>query len=134
MRIIFMGNPEFSIPSLKAVDHSDFKVVGVMTNPPKNMGRGRFEHHSPVCMTAKELGIPLIYADDLQSEDLIAQLEKLKPDLFIIVAYRIIPKKILGASCMNFCFNVGYLQKKIKCFDSELSLRKRFQYFPGDFQ
>ena len=96
MRIIFMGNPKFSIPSLKAVNHSDFKVVGVMTNPPKNMGRGRFEHHSPVCMTAKELGIPLIYADDLQSEDLIAQLEKLKPDLFIIVAYRILPKKILG--------------------------------------
>ena len=95
MRIIFMGNPEFSIPSLKAVDHSDFKVVGVMTNPPKNMGRGRYEHHSPVCITAKELGIPLVFADNLKSEDLIAQLKKLKPELFIIVAYRILPKKIL---------------------------------------
>ena len=71
MRIIFMGNPEFSIPSLKAVNHSDFKVVGVMTNQPKNMGRGRYEHHSPVCITAKELGIPLVFADNLKSEDLI---------------------------------------------------------------
>ena len=92
MRIIFMGNPEFSIPSLKVVDHSDFKVVGVMTNPPKNMGRGRYEHHSPVCITAKELGIPLVFADNLKSEDLIAQLKKLKTELFIIVAYRILTK------------------------------------------
>ena len=68
MRIVFMGNPEFSIPSLKAVVHSDFKVVGVMTNPPKNMGRGRYEHHSPVCITAKELGIPLVFADNLKSD------------------------------------------------------------------
>ena len=108
MRIIFMGNPKFSIPSLKAVNHSDFKVVGVMTNPPKNMGRGRFEHHSPVCMTAKELGIPLIwdfmYAvrdqmmlnnKEFEAEDIESALENyIFPILYNLVILKIVQKNL----------------------------------------
>ena len=48
MRIIFMGNPEFAVPSLKCLVQSDYDVTAVMTNPPKQMGRGNKERRSSI--------------------------------------------------------------------------------------
>ena len=95
MRIIFMGNPEFAVPSLKCLVQSDYDVTAVMTNPPKQMGRGNKERRSSIDAQASELNIPVIHAGLLDAPALINQLKKLTPELFVIVAYRILPKILL---------------------------------------
>ena len=95
MRIIFMGNPEFAVPCLKCLAQSDHHVTAVMTNPPKKMGRDNKERRSQIDAAACELNIPVIHAGLLNSIDLIDQLTELNPDLFAIVAYRVLPKELL---------------------------------------
>ena len=95
MRIIFMGNPEFAVPCLKCLAQSVHHVTAVMTNPPKKMGRGNKERRSQIDAAACELNIPVIHAGLLNSIDLIDQLTELNPDLFAIVAYRVLPKELL---------------------------------------
>jgi len=95
MRVIFMGNPEFSLPTLKALIKSNHELVGVVSNTPKPMGRGRQLKHSPVGQFSRENNLLLIEADSLKSEKLFNQLTELRPDIFVVVAYRILPKSLI---------------------------------------
>ncbi len=97
MRLIFMGNPDFAVPSLRILAAANEEVVAVVTNPEKRSGRGQQVQASPVAAAAAELAIPLIQPDDLSDPDFIAQIQVLKPDLFIVVAYRILPEVLLSA-------------------------------------
>lgn len=90
-----MGNPEFAVPSLQTLTASNHEIAAVVTNPPKRMGRGKNERPSAVHQAAIDLNIPVMFADSLKSEILHNQLNQLTPDLFCVVAYRILPKELL---------------------------------------
>ena len=96
MRVIFMGNPEFAVRSLEQLFRSNHKIIAVVTNPPKRMGRGNVEKRSALHDSAQSLNIPVIFAESLKSKSLLEQLQTLSPDLFCVVAYRILPKELLS--------------------------------------
>ena len=95
MRVIFMGNPEFALPTLQALIHSNHEVVGVVSNPPKPMGRGRYLRSTPVGEFSQKNNLNLIEADSLKSPELVEELATLKPDIFVVVAYRILPQSLI---------------------------------------
>lgn len=95
MRLIFMGNPAISVPSLSVLINSSHEVVGVVSNPPKPMGRGRKLMETDVGKKAREQRLNLIYAHNLADSQFLSTLSALKADLFIVVAFRILPKSIL---------------------------------------
>ena len=95
MRAIFMGNPEFALPTLKALLSSRHDVVGVVSNPPKPIGRGRKLRSTAVGQFAKENNLNLIETESLKYAELHDQLSALKPDVFVVVAYRILPKSLI---------------------------------------
>ena len=96
MRIVFMGTPEYSIPSLEALNEV-FEVVGVYTQPDKKSGRKMLLQEPPVKKRAKELGLPVYQPFNFRDEASIKELEALKPDFLAVVAYGIIlPKSVLS--------------------------------------
>lgn len=96
MRIVFMGTPEYSIPSLEALNEA-FEVVGVYTQPDKKSGRKMLLQEPPVKKRAKELGLPVYQPFNFRDEASIKELEALKPDFLAVVAYGIIlPKSVLS--------------------------------------
>ena len=96
MKIVFMGNPQFAVPSLRKLVESDHDILSVVTNPPKPAGRGKQLIKSPVAECAKELNLPIIETDELKSEKFLHTLRDLNGDVFAVVAYRILPKKVIN--------------------------------------
>jgi methionyl-tRNA formyltransferase len=96
MKIVFMGNPQFAVPSLRKLVESDHDILSVVTNPPKPAGRGKQLIKSPVAECAKELNLPIIETDELKSENFLHTLRDLNGDIFVVVAYRILPKKVIN--------------------------------------
>ena len=90
-----MGNPNFAIPALKAIHRSNHDLIAVVSNPPKPMGRGRSLHSTSVGEFAKKNDIKLIEPLSLISKNLNYQLKKLKPDIFVVVAYKILPNELI---------------------------------------
>ncbi len=95
MRIIFMGTPDFAVQSLSRLIEEGMNVVGVVTMPDKAIGR----HHdvlqaSPVKKFAQEKGIPVLQPEKLRDEGFLAELQALKPDLQIVVAFRMLPQVV----------------------------------------
>jgi len=91
-----MGNPQFAVPSLRKLVESDHDILSVVTNPPKPAGRGKQLIKSPVAECAKELNLPIIETDELKSENFLHTLRDLNGDIFVVVAYRILPKKVIN--------------------------------------
>jgi len=94
MRIVFFGNTEFSNPTLNRCN-SSYDIVSVVTNHSKQMGRGRKFLETPVKSLADELNLDVIEGDSLNDKNFISQLKSLSPDLFVVVAYRILPQALL---------------------------------------
>ena len=90
-----MGNPNFAIPALEAIHKSKHDLIAVVSNPPKPMGRGRSLKSTSVGEFAKLNDIKLIEPTSLLSKDLKYQLKELKPDIFVIVAYKILPNELI---------------------------------------
>ena len=90
-----MGNPNFAIPALEAIHRSNHDLIAVVSNPPKPMGRGRSLHSTSVGEFAKKNDVKLIEPLSLISKDLKVQLKKLKPDIFVVVAYKILPNELI---------------------------------------
>ena len=95
-----MGNPEFALPSLKMVLASNHELVAVISNAPKPMGRKRVLKHSPIGEFAISKGLNFIELDNFDNNSF-KKLESLKVDIFIVVAFRILPEKFL--SIPNIC-------------------------------
>ena len=93
MKIIFMGSPEFAIPSLKKLVQAH-QVLAVVTVPDKPAGRGRKVHMSAVKQLAHQLGLPILQPEKLKNPDFIAQLKQYPAELFVVVAFRILPEEI----------------------------------------
>lgn len=94
MRIVFFGTPEFSIPSLDILLKNDYQIVGVVTAPDKEKGRGLRLDFSPVKKFALSKNLILLQPGSLKDLDFQNQLKELQPDLGIVVAYRILPKEV----------------------------------------
>jgi methionyl-tRNA formyltransferase len=94
MRIVFMGTPQFAVKTLDAIFNSKHEVVGVVTSTDKPAGRGRKIQQSDVKQYATKNNIRLFQPEKLKNEKFIDQLKALNPDLFIVVAFRMLPKII----------------------------------------
>ena len=94
MRIVFMGSPDFALPSLENLYHSSHEVVAVVSNIDKR--RGRRVQPTPVKAKALELDLPVIEVESLKDPSFYQQLEALQADLFVVVAFRILPSQILS--------------------------------------
>lgn len=93
--IIFMGTPDFAVDSLKSIHSSGIEIRAVVTQPDKQRGRGKKVSYTPVKKTAIELGIPVLQPIKMRDSDFIAELKEFNADLFVVVAFRILPKKVL---------------------------------------
>lgn len=95
IRIVFMGTPEFAVPSLKALVEGGYNVVGVVTTPDRQAGRGLKVHECDVKVAARELGIQtILQPEKLRDEEFLAALRELKPDLGIVIAFRMLPEVV----------------------------------------
>lgn len=90
-----MGSPDFAIPSLEKIFNSNHTIKAVVSNVDKRRGRGSDIAPTVVKAKAMELGLPVIEVEDLKSEQFEKTLKELNPDLFVVVAFRILPKNIL---------------------------------------
>ena len=98
MKIIFMGNSAIACPILNALNNSKHDLLAVVSNPPKQFGRGRSLSYTPVGQLAKELKLNFFPAESLNNEVLQDSISILKADLFIVIAFRILPKSFLSLS------------------------------------
>ena len=94
LRIVFMGTPEFAVPSLRALVEGGYNVVAVVTTPDKPAGRGQKMHESDVKIAARELGLPILQPEKLRDPEFIEAMQALQPDLGIVIAFRMLPEVI----------------------------------------
>lgn len=94
IRIVFMGTPEFAVENLKAMEHPDIEVAGVVTVADKPAGRGRKLRPSAVKQYAIEKGYPILQPEKLKDPEFLRKLNDLNADLFVVVAFRMLPKAV----------------------------------------
>ena len=97
MRIVFMGTPGFAVPSLNILFANGYTVVGVVTVADKPVGRGQHVTLSPVKAAAQDHHVQtILQPESLGDPVFIEQLKSLNPDLFVVVAFRILPPAVFG--------------------------------------
>jgi len=105
MRIVFMGTPDFAVPSLEALLKSDDQVVGVVTQPDRPKGRGQEVMFSPVKVVCQREGIPVLQPLKMKDPAFLDALREWKPDVIAVTAFgRILPPVILALpprGCIN---------------------------------
>ena len=94
LRIVFMGTPEFAVASLKRLVEEGYNIVAVVTTPDKPAGRGQKIHESDVKVAARELGLPILQPEKLRDSEFVEAMQELKPDLGIVIAFRMLPEVI----------------------------------------
>lgn len=106
MRIVFMGTPEFAVPSLEALLRSDDEVVGVVSQPDRPKGRGHQLVAPPVKLVAERAGIAILQPLKIRTPEFMQALSAWQPDLIAVAAYgRILHTPILRLPPMG-CVNV----------------------------
>lgn len=107
MRIVYMGTPDFAVPSLKALVEAGHEVCGVFSQPDKPVGRHQNKlQPTPVKVCAQAYGIPVFQPETLRDGTALAQLQELAPDLIVVAAYgRVLPREILELPAYG-CINV----------------------------
>ena len=93
-RIVYMGTPEFAVAPLRELLDKHYKVVGVVTVADKPSGRGQKVNESAVKKFAQERGIPVLQPVKLRDPEFLENLRALKADLFIVVAFRMLPQEV----------------------------------------
>lgn len=94
LRIVFMGTPDFAVPTLDALVSGGYHVVGVITMPDKPAGRGHKVQYSPVKQYALDHDLPLLQPEKLKDEQFLADLRAWQADLQIVVAFRMLPEVV----------------------------------------
>lgn len=92
LKVVFLGTPEFAKTSLEAIHQSHHEVVGVVTVADKASGRGQKVNQSPVKIFAVENNIPVFQPEKLRNPEFLEELRKLDADVFVVVAFRMMPK------------------------------------------
>ncbi|MCW8805240.1 MAG: methionyl-tRNA formyltransferase [Ignavibacteriaceae bacterium] len=113
MKIVFMGTPDFSLPSLKTLLESKHKIVAVVTQPDKERGRGQKVSFTSVKQFATDKNIPVFQPEKLKgNQEFVEQMKSLEPDLFVVVAFRILPKEVFDIPKFgSFNLHGSYLPK-----------------------
>jgi methionyl-tRNA formyltransferase len=105
MGIVFMGTPDFAVPSLMKLIEEGHRIEAVVTQPDRPRGRGRRSLPSPVKQAALDYGLPLLQPEKIRDPDSVAALEALAPELIVTAAYgQILPQHILDLpekGCIN---------------------------------
>jgi methionyl-tRNA formyltransferase len=115
MNILFLGSPEFAVPSLKALLESEHKIVGVITQPDKPSGRGSQIQETPVKIFAKENKLPVFTPESCRTEESKELFQSLNFDLGVVVAYgNILPQSILDIPPKGFINSHGSLLPKYR--------------------
>lgn len=110
MRIVFMGSPEFSVPSLEHLLVNRYDVVAVYTQPDRPAGRRRAMVPPPVKKAALRWGLPVVQTASFRTAEAIAQLAEFKPDVIVVCAFgHILPQTVLDIppyQCVNVHFSL----------------------------
>ena len=94
LRIVFMGTPEFAVATLGSLLMNEFNVAGVVTAPDKPSGRGRKMSNSAVKKFAELSSLPVLQPGSLKDAGFISELKKFNADIFIVVAFRMLPEVV----------------------------------------
>ncbi len=91
LRVVFMGTPEFAVPSLRGLVEGGYNVVGVVTTPDRAAGRGQKIYECDVKREAMRLGLPILQPEKLRDEEFLCALRSWDADLAIVIAFRMLP-------------------------------------------
>ncbi|AGA58304.1 Methionyl-tRNA formyltransferase [Thermobacillus xylanilyticus] len=106
IRIVFMGTPEFAVPSLRALAASGYRIAAVVSQPDRPQGRKRVLMPTPVKAAAEELGIPVLQPERVRRPEAVEAIAAYEPDLIVTAAYgQILPKSLLDLPRLG-CINV----------------------------
>lgn len=106
MRVVFMGTPDFSVGTLKALAAAGHEIAGVVSQPDKPKGRGKNLQPTPVKEAAMELGLPVYQPKKVRDPEFLEVLKELNPEMIVVVAFgQLIPKSILELAPYG-CINV----------------------------
>lgn len=94
LRIVFLGTPDFAVESLRRIVDGGYNVVGVVTMPDKPAGRGHKMYQSPVKEFAVSRGLRLMQPVKLKDEAFVEELRSLNADLFVVIAFRMLPEVV----------------------------------------
>jgi methionyl-tRNA formyltransferase len=94
MRIVFMGTPQFAVASLKVLVDNKYDVVAVITSPDKPAGRGQQVQQSAVKQFSEQHNLKVLQPANLKDNSFLQELNSLKPDLQIVVAFRMLPESV----------------------------------------
>ena len=105
LRVVFMGTPDFSVPTLEALIKAGHSIVGVYCQPDKQKGRGKQVQMPPVKVAALNHNLPVFQPVTLRDEQVQAELEALNPDVVVVIAYgKILPPWLIRLpqyGCIN---------------------------------
>jgi methionyl-tRNA formyltransferase len=105
MRVVFMGTPEFAIPTLQHLVHSEFSVIGVVCQPDRPSGRGKKVQFGPVKTFALAQNLSVVQPEKMKDPSFLETLRSWNPDVIVVAAYgRILPQVILDLppkGCLN---------------------------------
>ncbi|MBA3014453.1 MAG: methionyl-tRNA formyltransferase [Proteobacteria bacterium] len=106
LRIIFMGTPDFAVPSLRELIENNENIVAVVTQPDRPKGRGRKLTQPPVKLLAEQAGIKVLQPTKIRTESFLDELRRFQPDVILVAAYgRILPPAVLSLPRLG-CINV----------------------------
>ena len=94
MKIVYFGTPDFAVPSLKILLDEVHDIVSVVTAPDRERGRGRKVSYTPIKEFAKDNNLKILQPDNLKDDSFIEELRKLNADIFVVVAFRILPRTV----------------------------------------
>ncbi|MGE4561270.1 MAG: methionyl-tRNA formyltransferase, partial [Desulfobulbus sp.] len=96
LKIVFMGTPDFAVPSLRALIDSNHEVAAVVCQPDRQRGRGKVLSPPPVKVLAGEHNLPVLQPGSVRTDEFFEQLHTIAPDLLVVVAYgKILPVRLL---------------------------------------
>lgn len=94
MRILFMGTPDFAVPSLEALIDAGYRPVAVVTAPDRKRGRGQQVAPTPVKVVAERHGIPVLQPASVRAPAFAEEVAALAPDVIVVVAFKILPPEV----------------------------------------
>ena len=96
MKLVFFGTPDFAVPTLDALHDSSHEILGVVTSPDKKSGRGLKVKSAAIKKSAEKYSLPIYQPESTSSKQLHSILKQINPDIYVVVAYKILPESILN--------------------------------------